>query len=230
MPVSQDVQAVAAALAAPFDPGEVRFRPVAVSGRRALALAYIDARSVQDRLDQVLGVTGWQDEYTFLEGDSVLCRLKILLGGQWVVKSDVGSPGEQSEGGNRRKSACSDALKRAAVKYGVARYLYRLAPQWVDYDPRTGQFVTPPRLPGSALPCGGATEVPRGLSLGGAARGASIDEEQHGHLLQLLSVKGYSPRKLAERYGVGDLRHLTPDQYRHAAGSLARLPDRMVSR
>jgi hypothetical protein len=117
----QDVRAVAAALAAPFDPREVRFKPAVVRGRRALALAYVDVRSVQARLDEVLGVTGWQDEYLPLEGGGVLCRLKVLLGGRWLVKSDVGGPGDHTFEGDRRKSAFSDSLKRAAVKYGVGR-------------------------------------------------------------------------------------------------------------
>jgi hypothetical protein len=50
------------ALAAPFDPRQVKFKPAVVSGNRALALAYVDARVIQDRLDEVLGVAGWQDE------------------------------------------------------------------------------------------------------------------------------------------------------------------------
>jgi hypothetical protein len=33
-----------------------------VTGNRALAAAYIDSRVVHDRLDEVLGVDGWQDD------------------------------------------------------------------------------------------------------------------------------------------------------------------------
>ncbi len=43
-------------------------------------------------------------------------------------------------------------LKRAAVKFGVGRYLYRLPSQWVDYDPQKRQFVRTPKLPPAALP------------------------------------------------------------------------------
>ena len=38
------------------------------------------------------------------------------------------------------KAAFSDALKRAAVKLGVGRYLYRLGGQWVDYDEKAKAF------------------------------------------------------------------------------------------
>src|SRR5207247_3073788 len=78
------------ALSAPFDPTEVRFKPAVVSGNRALALAYVDARAIQDRLDDVLGVEGWQDDYECLEDGSVVCRLRLRLGDEWVTKVDVG--------------------------------------------------------------------------------------------------------------------------------------------
>src|SRR5437868_15070194 len=44
-----DVEAITNALAEPFDPTEVRFKPAVVSGNRSLALAYVDARVVQNR-------------------------------------------------------------------------------------------------------------------------------------------------------------------------------------
>src|SRR5581483_208283 len=119
---------------------------------RALALGYVDARVIQDRLDEVLGVEGWQDEYECLPDGSVICRLRLRIGDAWVTKMDVGGPSEQPDGGDRMKAAFSDALKRAAVKFGVGRYLYRLPSQWVDYDPVKRQFRGTPNLPGQALP------------------------------------------------------------------------------
>ncbi len=150
--VPADVEAIMKALAAPFDLTEVKFKPAVVSGNRALALAYVDARVIQDRLDEVLGVTGWQDDYECLPDGSVVCRLRIRVGGEWLTKVDVGGPSEQPDEGDRRKAAFSDALKRAAVKFGVGRYLYRLPSQWVDYDPQRRQFARTPLLPDYALP------------------------------------------------------------------------------
>ena len=69
-----------------------------------------------------------------------------------MTKSDVGSMSEQPDGGDRMKAAFSDALKRAAVKFGVGRYLYRLTAVWADYDPMKKQFVQPPQLPVFARP------------------------------------------------------------------------------
>jgi hypothetical protein len=149
---SPEIEALTHALAAPFDPREVKFKPAVVSGNRALALAYIDARVIQDRLDEVVGVLGWQDEYECMPDGSVVCKLRLRLGDEWITKMDVGGPSEQPDEGDRRKAAFSDALKRAAVKFGIGRYLYRIPNQWVDYDPQKRQFVRTPQLPEHALP------------------------------------------------------------------------------
>jgi hypothetical protein len=152
------VSTIVAALAAPFDPSEVKFKPAVVSGNRAMALGYVDARVVQDRLDEVLGVIGWQDDYQVQPDGSVICRLKVRLGDEWITKMDVGGQSEQPDGGDRLKAAFSDALKRAAVKFGVGRYLYRLPSQWVDYDPHKRTFARPPALPAWARPTRPAAE------------------------------------------------------------------------
>jgi hypothetical protein len=143
---------VARVLSAPFDPSEVKFKPAAVSGDRALALAYVDARVIQDRLDEVCGVAGWQDSYRVLPEGAVVCRLRLKIGDQWITKVDVGSPSGQPDNGDRTKAAFSDALKRAAVKFGIGRYLYRLPRVWCDYDPTRREFVRVPALPAWAVP------------------------------------------------------------------------------
>ena len=147
-----DATAITTALAMPFEPSAVKFKPQAVKGNRAMAVAYVDCRMVQDRLDEVLGVENWQDEYTLLPDGSVVCKLQLKIGEHWISKMDVGSPSEQPDGGDRLKAAFSDSLKRAAVKYGIARYLYRLPMQWADFDPVKRQFTTPPTLPAFARP------------------------------------------------------------------------------
>ncbi len=143
---------IALALAEPFDLAEIQFKPKVVSGNRALAIAYVDARAVQDRLDEVLGVDGWQDDYECLPDGSVVCRLRLRIGSEWITKVDVGSPSEQPDGGDRLKAAFSDALKRVAVKFGIGRYLYRLSGQWVGYDPKRKQLTGKPQLPPWAMP------------------------------------------------------------------------------
>mgnify|MGYP001065141831 CR=1 FL=1 len=133
----------------PFDPRDVQFKPSVISrdGKRALAIAYVEARAVMDRLDEVVGPGNWKDSYRILadrrDGESgqveVECRLAIRLDDRWVVKADVGS-------GDDLKAAYSDALKRAGVKWGIGRYLYSLPAVWADYDQTRREFSDPEAL------------------------------------------------------------------------------------
>lgn len=141
------------ALAAPFPAECIGWKPGIITGNRALALAYIDARDVMNRLDAVVGVAGWEDSYEQWGGDgAVLCRLRVRLGEAWITKTDVGGASDQPDKGDKAKAAVSDALKRAAAKLGVGRYLYALPVQWAEYDPAKRCFVRPPQLPAWALP------------------------------------------------------------------------------
>jgi hypothetical protein len=149
-------QELMAALAEPFAADEIGWKPQAKSkdGTKALACAYIDARNVMDRLDAVVGPENWQDEFTPLGNGNVVCCLSLRVGGEWIHKSDVGGESDQKDTGDREKAAFSDALKRAAVKWGVGRYLYSLPSVWCEYDEQRKQFKGTPTLPASALPRG----------------------------------------------------------------------------
>ncbi|MGC9335886.1 MAG: Rad52/Rad22 family DNA repair protein [Anaerolineae bacterium] len=117
-------------LAKPFDPGRVDWKPQATSGSRALAVAYADARTYQDRLNEVAGAD-WSDDYQVLDdGAVVLCRLSVC----GVTRSDIGEAPKSDQ--NTATSALVQAFKRACVKFGVGRYLYDLPKTWVDYDPQ----------------------------------------------------------------------------------------------
>lgn len=145
-------------LAAPFPADAVEWKPQVLSAdkTRALAICYIDARCVMDRLDEVVGVAGWRDEFVLLPDGCVQCRLSLRIGGddgrEWITKEDVGSPSDQPDAGDKMKAAFSDSIKRAAVKFGVGRYLYSLPQQWAPYDAQRRQFKQLPALPAWALP------------------------------------------------------------------------------
>jgi hypothetical protein len=109
-----------AALAKPFSKSEVRTRPQ--GGRQ---LEYITARHVMNRLDEVLGPENWSDEYEQVE-HGILCKLTIWLpDGSTVTKCDAGGHAGMADQGDDEKSGFSDAFKRAAVKFGIGRELYR---------------------------------------------------------------------------------------------------------
>src|SRR5262245_16376628 len=109
-----------AALAAPFDSDEVKFR--SQGGRQ---LSYVTARNIMNRLDDVLGPENWWDDFVPLE-HSVICKLTIRLpDGTVLTKSDAGGYAGMPDPGDDDKSGFADAFKRAAVKFGIGRYLYR---------------------------------------------------------------------------------------------------------
>jgi hypothetical protein len=105
----------------PFDTNLVHFRVGPKRGDRAIALAYIDAREVMERLDSVVGGENWSDE-CIQYNEGVICNLRVRMPGtdDWIQKSD-GSGKSDIEA---EKGAISGALKRAAVKFGIGRYLY----------------------------------------------------------------------------------------------------------
>lgn len=143
---------IAEQLTEPFDPRHVKWKPQVVNGNRAMAVAYLDVRAIIGRLDRVLGLGGWADDYEYLPNGCMICKLACKIDGEWITRSDVGGPSKQPDVADQCKSACSNSLKRAATKFGVGRYLYRLPQQWVDYDPQKKRFVNTPVLPEWALP------------------------------------------------------------------------------
>ena len=100
----------------PFPVSAVSFRKGPGGGKE---LAYITARDVMQRLDEVFGIDGWEDSYDYV-GGRMICTLKCKFGSEWISKAD-GADDTSIEGA---KGGISDALKRAAVKYGIFRYAY----------------------------------------------------------------------------------------------------------
>lgn len=119
------------ALKAEFPRDAVSWRAQSMKGdgTAAMALAYIDARDVMNRLDEVCGPDGWQCRYPHATTKTV-CEIGIRVGEEWIWKADgAGDSDIEAE-----KGALSDAFKRAAVRWGVGRYLYDLASPWVNCE------------------------------------------------------------------------------------------------
>lgn len=136
-------------LCAEFPRESVHWRAQSVNqktGETALALAYIDARDVMDRLDLVCGPGGWQSEHYEI-GKKTACKIGIAnpivspgMDNRWVWKSD--GAGDTAVEGD--KGAFSDALKRAAVSWGVGRYLYDMPALWIpceSYKRNDGKYA-----------------------------------------------------------------------------------------
>ena len=128
----------AEALAAPFPADLIKWRAGATTKdkTKALALAYIDARHVFNRLDEVVGIFGWETEISETPAGRIICTMSI----DGTGKTD-GAGATDIEGD---KGAISDAIKRAAVQWGIGRYLYDMPAVWVGYDARRKQLTETP--------------------------------------------------------------------------------------
>jgi len=111
----------------PFPSGDIEWR-IQQAGKNAngiwaKVLAYVTNRAIMKRLDEVCGKSGWRNEYRDIpEGGGVECGISIKVEGEWITKWDAAenTQVEAVKGGR------SGAMKRAAVQWGIGRYLYDL--------------------------------------------------------------------------------------------------------
>jgi hypothetical protein len=154
-------------LTEPFPAADIEWRVgrsgIASSGKPwAFVLAYVTARAVQQRLDEVCGPENWRPEYVFHQGPGggVVCKLWIRVDGEWIAKED----GAEQTDIEAFKGGISGALKRAASVWGLGRYLYGLEESFARFveDGTQGAYKVkvenkwlywlPPELPSWALP------------------------------------------------------------------------------
>lgn len=186
-------------LSAPFPPDAIHWRAQTLTQdkSKALALAYLDARDVMDRLDAAVGPANWRDSYEETPTGRLLCTLSIRIDGEWISKSD-GAGNTDVEG---EKGAISDALKRAAVKWGVGRYLYDLGNVWAACE--TGQNGKWKSWKPEAL-----QEFARNLAKVGKPTGPINDTTRDWLAAQLQSV-GKEARDLLEHLAPSSLKDVT---------------------
>lgn len=113
-------------LAAFFPDEDIEWR-IGRSGRKdgkpwAMALAYVTNRAIMSRLDEVCGPENWKNEFLAWKTGGVLCGISIKISGEWVTKWD----GAEDTDIEAVKGGLSSSMKRAAVQWGIGRYLYNL--------------------------------------------------------------------------------------------------------
>lgn len=153
-------------LAKPFPSKSIEWRVGSTNSdkTRGTALPYMTARAIQDRFDEAVGPGGWEAKYRVVETEiasrkmaAMFCAISLYVDGKWVTKEDAVEIAVSGESGRGHidpvKTAVSDAFKRAAVLWGLGRYLYGFDAPWVDL--KDGKyFVTQPSLPAHLLPEG----------------------------------------------------------------------------
>lgn len=138
-------------LCEPFNARDVEWRVTKVHEGNGLAVPYITSRAIQNRLDDVVGPFNWRPRFipwhqyvpkvTAVEGKedtartpvaSQLCGLSIYDEERkaWIEKID----GAENTDFETIKGGISDSFKRAAVLWGVGRYLYAFDAKWVKLN------------------------------------------------------------------------------------------------
>lgn len=147
-------------LAEPFAAEAVEWR-VQSSGKTSRGpwvrvIPYVTNRAIMDRLDAVAGPGNWTNRYEALHS-GLVCGISIRIGDQWVTKWDGADMADEDDGRgiDRVKMGCSNAMKRAAVQWGIGRYLYDVGEHYAEIlpgDSRAGEYLkSNPAKHGDAL-------------------------------------------------------------------------------
>ncbi|PEB54525.1 hypothetical protein COO03_04580 [Bacillus sp. AFS098217] len=116
----------------PFAIEDISWRVVNVfdyrDTKRGFIAPFVSSRTIQDRLDEVFGIDAWQVSYERWSEKAVKCRLSVLIDGKWIYKED----GSEETDFNAVKGGFSSSFKRAAVLFGIGRYLYNVENEIVE--------------------------------------------------------------------------------------------------
>ena len=137
---------IQAALAMPFAPEDLEWRlqRTFVSGGDTMGVAvpYVTNRAIQSRLDEVVGLNNWHNDYQPWHGtdkkNSQICGISIYFEERgWITKWD----GAEDTDIEPIKGGLSDSMKRAAVQWGIGRVLYNMDVVFVDVEQRGKSWV-----------------------------------------------------------------------------------------
>ena len=153
-----------------FEPNDIEWRLQQCGKTKegkiwGMALAYVTNRAIMNRLDEVCGPENWKNEFKAAPDGGILCSISIKVGDEWVTKWD----GAENTDIEAVKGGLSSAMKRAAVQWGIGRYLYKLGESWINsnengaYRGKTKDGTIfkwdAPNLPAWALPNGLKPEI-----------------------------------------------------------------------
>lgn len=171
----------------------------------AIAVPYVTNRAIQQRLDDVCGPGRWRNEFRAGPGGGVLCGISVKVDGEWVTKWD----GAENTDIEEVKGGLSGAMKRAAVQWGIGRFLYKLDETFANVHEggklrgktKDGKPFKwdPPALPAwaraSAAAPGGAEgnrsrSGSRGTSGASSSNGGKATRSDHEALLEFVKATG----------------------------------------
>lgn len=146
MEQKKTAEEIQAALAMPFAPEDLEWRLQRTfeskGSTMGLAVPYVTNRAIQSRLDEVVGLNNWHNDYKPWHGtgkkDSQICGISIYFEDRgWITKWD----GAEDTDIEPIKGGLSDSMKRAAVQWGIGRVLYNMDVVFVDVEQRGKSWV-----------------------------------------------------------------------------------------
>lgn len=185
-----------------------RYQP----GTKGLFMAYIDARQLYDRLDDVIGFGNWERIVAAVNADgSVIGRLRIRIGDEWITHEDIGYPNNPGAGHETEplKAAASDAFKRAGVGLGVGRFLYDLDADWKPIDEwgkpiggnRGNAPVASPDGPGATFPDRSKSTTVNTVTGENETYPSGVTKKQIAMIGRTAEEKGVTPEQVKAMHG-----------------------------
>lgn len=183
-------------LSKPFPVEKVQWRAGATTRdkKRAQALAYVEARDYEDRLNEILGGE-WSVTFKPWGDTRLICELTV----QGATRSSTGEfEGDKKNAIAEGTVAEAQAFKRACVKFGLGRYLYDIPVQWVDYDSEKGRLLETPTLPARFTPQVELDKTPKLSAERAEAMRLELEKVGYARLSHVALVENVTGRKIKE--------------------------------
>lgn len=125
-----------ATLTAPILPNEIEWRVQSqTSTGKLIVVPYINNRCVMHRFDAAFGAENWTSEFREI-ANGFICRLTVIIKDtNRIVHREDGASKTNIE---PEKGGISDAMKRAAVQFGLGRCLYDYPRVFIECE---GKFI-----------------------------------------------------------------------------------------
>lgn len=152
----------------PFHPSAItwRIQTYRSDGEGVLLVPYLEKRAIIDRLDDVFGPDGWEDELRLINTERTVTenedddkkqtvhRNELLSGYIHSLTVHFGDEGKTRSGsvtkqetagltdGSAIKGGATQSLRRVATKFGIGNYIGEVGEQWADLKDSGEHYAT----------------------------------------------------------------------------------------
>ena len=125
--MDEKIKQIMTELQAKFEDEDIIWKPANFKQPNGLKLPYLRKDAIMQRLDDVVGVDGWWRKFTPIHFDSsekpgFFCELTLVINGVEITKTDAAEQTNIAP----LKGGLSDAFKRAAMAFGIGRFLTKM--------------------------------------------------------------------------------------------------------